>query len=104
MGWGPLVDLALSEEEQTDLRMPRGVQAKADVPKYPYGTRLSLTEAEMSKLGLGSDCDVDDKVVLRCVGTITSVSPNKRADGTNDARVEIQIEHMAVREDDDDDD
>ena len=104
MGWGPLVDLALSEEEQADMCMPAAVQAKDNVPKYPYGTRISLTEAEMEKLGLDVDCDVDDKIVLRCVGTITSVSTNKRADGTNDARVEIQIERMAVREDEDDDD
>jgi hypothetical protein len=95
MGWSKLVDLALGDEEKADLGMPIAV-ADREGPEYPYGLRITLTDAELEKLGLDADCDVGDVIYLAAFATVASVSQNKRADGTACCRIELQIEKLAV--------
>ena len=99
MGWGALTDMALTEEEKADCGLAPAVVAQDTGPQYPWGLRFSLTKAEMDKLGLEADCEVGTPVDLRCFGTVTSVSSNKRSDGTSDSRVEIQLERIAIDDD-----
>ena len=76
-----------------------------DAPEYPFGLRICLSEAEMEKLGLDvADASVGDLVDMRCFAVITSVSQNQKADGTNCARVELQIQKLAVESEMEDDD
>ena len=91
MAWGKLVSLELDDEEKLDFCAPMPCER----PDYPYGTRISLTEKELEKLGLDADCDVGDMVDMRCFGTVTSVSKNVDGDKQS-CHVEIQIERMAI--------
>ena len=100
MAWSKMADLALSDEEVADYGP--NVPARDDAPQYPWGLRISLCEAELSKLGLDvADADVGDIVDLRAFATVTSVSQSKKADGTSCCRVELQIEKMAVENESD---
>jgi hypothetical protein len=95
---GKMVDLALSEEERADFGVPCALQSDDAGPIYPYGMKVCFHRAEMDKLGLEDDCDVGDIVYLRVMGTVTSVSSNKRGDGTKDSTIEVQIEKVSVLE------
>lgn len=87
MAWSKLVDLELDDESKVDAVMPMPV----DVPDYPYGLRICLTNRELEKLGLDTDVEEGDMIDIRCFGSVRCVT---KANG--DCRVEIQIEKMAV--------
>lgn len=91
MSWSKLIDLELDDEDQMDACLPM----PCDRPRYPYGTRICLTEKELEKLGLEADCDIGDVIDIRCFATVTSVSKNETESGCT-SRVELQIEKMAV--------
>jgi hypothetical protein len=90
--------MELDDEEKLDALMPLPMPEK---PEYPYGLRISLTEAEFKKL----DLDADDAVVggifhLHGLARITSVNIT---DGPNGkcCRVEAQIEDLDIESEDD---
>ena len=87
-----LVDMELDDESTLDMAVPE----IAKKPDYPWGLRISLTEKELAKLGLDADCDIGDMIDLRAFAVVTSVSKNKRDDGDESVRVELQIEKMAA--------
>jgi hypothetical protein len=94
-GFTRFVDLGLTDEEKIDAVLPMPV---SEVPDYPYGTRICLSEKEMEKLeAVGCDCDfqVGEVIDIRALGTVTSVSSS---DGPNGPcrRAEIQLEKLAV--------
>lgn len=97
MAWSKLVDLALSPEEQEDAGMVAlSPGDKGDGPRYPWGMSITLNKATLDKLGLGMDIDIGDFVDARVFGTVTSISMNKRNDGTGDCCVCVQIEKMSI--------
>ncbi len=59
-----------------------------------------MTEKELQKLDLAPDCEVGDIIDLRAFAVVTSVSTEQR-DGRNSARVELQIERLAVESESD---
>ena len=87
MARSKLVSMANDEAEPTMPEMPM-------VPDYPYGLRICLTDAELSKLEMGTDCEIGDMIDLRCFARVTSVSKNDGPDGPT-CRVEMQIESMS---------
>ena len=87
MGWSKLVDMELDDEDKLDAVMPIPTEA----PEYPFGLRISLTHRELEKLGLSCDCEIGDVIDLRAFAVVTSVSMSE-----NHARVELQIEKLAV--------
>lgn len=96
MAWSRLVDMAMTPEEEADIALPVGVMM-SEAPQYPYGLRITLSDAELEKLGLDvGDANVGDIVDMRAFAVVTSVSQNQKADGTACCRVELQIEKMAV--------
>ena len=100
-GWSKqLTSMELDDEEKFDAPQPIKMSSK---PDFPYGLRVCLSEKELTKLGLGADCDVGDGIRLRAFGKVTSVSTNDYGKGT-ESRVEIQIERLAVEPDEDEDD
>lgn len=96
MGWSKMVDMELTDEEKIDSNRP----IPCPTPDYPYGLRLCLGEREIKKLKLDGVPDVGDLMDMRCFGTITSVSQEPGPDGEKQRRVEIQIERIAIEDED----
>jgi len=94
-GWSKFTDMAMGKDDRVASGMPPAI-ADSDAPEYPYGLRITLTGAELDKLGMDCDCDIGDVIDLRAMGTVTSVSMDKSADGVTRRRVEIQLEKIAV--------
>lgn len=93
MAWSNLVDLELDDEDKIDTMC---APACMDLPDYPWGTKITLTHRELEKLNLDiGDCAIGDLVDMRCFGVVTSISSNRGPMGPED-RVEIQIQKMAV--------
>ncbi len=96
MAWSKLTDMAMTEEERADYGGSMTVPEDRG-PEYPWGLRICLSDAEMDKLGLDpKEADVGDMIDMRCFAIVTSVSMNQRGDGTNCARVELQIQKLAI--------
>ena len=96
MAWSNLIDMELDDEEQLDAIMPMPTNR----PRYPFGLRICLGPPELKKLGLDADCSVGDMIDLRAFASVTCVHSE-----AGSARVELQIEKIALenemREDDD---
>lgn len=92
-----LKSMELDDEERIDMVRPFTMADANKGPEYPYGLRISLSQDELEKLGLDpADAEIDGYVMIRALGCITSVSSDKRGDGTECHRVEIQIEQMDI--------
>lgn len=76
--------------------VPMAPGDKGDGPRYPWGLSLSFNKATLDKLGLSANCEIGDLLDARIFGTVTSISANKRNDGTADYNVSVQIERMAI--------
>ena len=95
MAWTKLVSMELDDEDKMDLALPPPV---SEQPDYPWALKISLTDKELTKLGLEDDLpDVGDYIHLGAMARVTSVSSNA-TDGQNCCRVELQIEMLAVEE------
>ena len=89
------VSLELDDDDKIDgtLEGPKPV-----VPDYPWGLRISLTEAEMRKLGLDDDPAVGDMLHFAAFAEVKHYSVNDSGDGAQ-RRVELQITMMSCIED-----
>ncbi len=88
--------MELDDEEKIDAPMP----IPTEKPDYPWGLRISLTQAELDKLNL----DPDDAVVggifhLFGMARITYVSQSEDENGSC-CRIEAQIESLGVESED----
>jgi len=92
MGWTKLVSMELADEDKLDAVQPIPMP---DKPDFPYGLRISLTDKELTKLGVEADCEIGDYIDLRAFARVTSVSANETGDGKC-CRVELQIEQLAL--------
>lgn len=95
-------DMELSDDESLDMAMPCDTAVnKKLLPQYPWGLRISLTQDELKKLGIDpAACTIDGMMHLHAIARITSVSCDKRQDGEERHRVELQIEQLAVESED----
>lgn len=74
------VDLALSAEEIEEQHIVS--TPLADVPKYPYGTSISLDEKVLEKMGVDySDWKVGDIFHIHAMAKVTSISEHESQDG-----------------------
>ena len=64
--------------------------------KYPYGLCISLSQAELDKLGLEGDCSAGDMIHLCAFARVTSVSQREEVDGDLKSRIELQITHLGI--------
>lgn len=94
-----MVDMARSpEDDKKDMSIP--VESSPYVgPKYPYGLCICLCDDEIDKLGIDGMPDAGDMVLLNALAKVTSVNMSERDDGTSNRRIELQITHMGVDED-----
>ena len=95
MAWSKLIDMEMDDEDQLDCVCPMPMPEKA---RYPYGLRICLTHNELAKLGLDANCEIGDMIDIRAFACVTSVSINKTESGKEECRVELQIEKMAVED------
>lgn len=65
----------------------------------PYGLCISLTEVEIEKLGLEGDCSVGDMIEFCAVAKVTAVSSTDSEENGKHCRVELQITHMGIDDD-----
>ena len=114
MALDKFVDMELDDEDKLDLGIccgpsPDYAEPKKLVPQYPYGLRISLTQSEIEKLELDADdCEAGAYVHLKAFARVTNVSSDSMRDSRtgevrNVSRVELQIEKIAVADDDEDD-
>ena len=89
--------MEMTDDEKLDAVMPIPMSQQ---PDYPYGLRLSLTEAEFEKLDLSTEeAEVGGTLHGHFMGRITSVSENDTPNGKC-CRVEIQIEELSIESED----
>jgi len=71
---------------------------------YPYGLRISLTEAELEKLGVDhSDWEIGDTFHLHGLAKVVSISQNASEDHES-VCVSLQFTHLAGPESEDEED
>ena len=86
-----LVDLKMTKKEKKE----SAPTAVSGMPDYPWGTRLSLNDEALEKLGMKTLPRVGDKVQVTGVGVITSVSQHE-SEKREDRNVEIQIQQIGI--------
>ena len=112
MALDKFVDMELDDEDKLDLGIccgpsPDYSEPKKLVPQYPWGLRISLTQSEIEKLGLDEDdVEAGSCVHLKAFARVTNVSSESMRDSRtgevrNVSRVELQIEKIAVEDEDD---
>jgi hypothetical protein len=90
--------MELTDEEKIDSLAPIPISSK---PDFPYGLRISLTEAELEKLGLDeSEAQVGAMFHGHFMARVTSVSRNEGEDGKKCCRIEAQIEDLGIESED----
>lgn len=65
----------------------------------PFGLCISLTEVEIEKLGLTGDCSVGDMIEFCALAKVTAVSSTDSEENGKHCRVEMQITHMGIDDD-----
>ena len=93
-----MVSLALDDEEKLDMVQPMKVDS---LPEFPYGLRICISQDEMAKLGIDpEDVQVGGYFMAHVYCCITSMSSDKKSDGSEYHRMEAQIEQMEILGDD----
>lgn len=97
-----LVSLELKKKDKKDTKDCCVTEA-GDSPVYPWGSRLSFENEQISKIEGLSDVDVGDEVKIYAVATVISVrkESRKKSDGSSkdDHSVELQITGIAIEDD-----
>lgn len=94
-----MAEMELSKKEKKE-SMP--TCASDEGPNYPYGLCLRLDNAVLEKLGIDSLPKVGARMKVMAEGIVTSVSSHE-SKNRDDRNVEIQIQQLAVENDDDSD-
>lgn len=69
----------------------------ADEPYYPYGLRITLTEEELDKLDLDSDCEVGDMIHIHCLAKVCGINTNSTVVSSSKT-IQLQITHIACED------
>lgn len=92
-----MVSMELDDEEQLDMCCPIPV---SDRPRFPWGLRITLTDAEFRKLKLDpTDAFVGGTIHGHFMARITSCSANE-TEGGEQHRIELQIEDLCIESED----
>ncbi|MGH8259250.1 MAG: capsid staple protein [Steroidobacteraceae bacterium] len=87
-----LTDLKRTKADQKAQSKGPSVQPEP----YPYGTRISLGEDELGKLGVEELPKVGQKMHLRAHAVVHSTSSDEGAGGKRHRRLELQVQKMAL--------
>lgn len=92
---GKMIDMADTAEK------PETAEVAPMSPRYPWGLCLRLDEKQLAKLDLDADCEVGDMIHLFAMAKVTSVSSSDREGGEPSHNIELQITHLALEDEDD---
>lgn len=94
-----LQSMELDDEDKLEEVAP----VTREVPDYPWGLRICLTEKELAKLGLDpTEAFVGGTIHGHFMAEITSVSSNQ-INGEECRRLEMQITQLAIESEDEED-
>lgn len=102
MGFSSFVDMATTPQEVKEDLAQNGVPGyqPTKVAAYPYGLCITLTNDEIARLDLDTDCCAGDLIDFRALAKVTSKNEREMVDEqgnkTVDCRIELQIVQMAV--------
>lgn len=71
-----------------------------DMPRYPWGLRITLDTETIAKLGIKMPLDVGEKCSIVAKGEVVAVSANESQGGGKRESLDIQITDMSVIEGD----
>jgi hypothetical protein len=94
-----LKSLELSKEDRKEDICAPCDPKEDDGPRYPWGTRISLSNPELEKLGADAALDVGMEVLIVARAKVTSFNANEYVDdGEKKIRrsVDLQITDMAL--------
>ena len=100
----PMQDMAITpkQEKAAEVAIPSPLESSQ--PKYPYNLCLALCEDELQKLKMADLPAVGDMIHVMAMAKVTSVSTDERQGNegapTTERRVELQITHLAVENED----
>ena len=86
-----LKDVSYSEEEKKDMSTPSLV---SELPKYPYGLKITLEPDVLDKLELYDAPKVGEKKMILAIAEVVAV---RKEDGRGDVKkfsVELQIQQL----------
>jgi hypothetical protein len=86
-----LIDMK-SEKESKDSTMLSPMMEN----EYPYGLRISLDDATLTKLGMVELPEIDSEFKLMALCCVVSVGQHERKDDAPSRHVELQIEQMIM--------
>lgn len=95
-GWTKMVDMELDDESVLDMAMPIAMPSGSSKPRYPYTLMITLTDVELTKLGLAHNPARGDMIDLRAFAVVTDVTTRDSEFGGKSCRVELQIQKLAV--------
>lgn len=92
--------------EMVDLKLPKKsvkamkagmVPSTVEPDQYPYGTRITLDEEQLAKMGdLFEDANVDDEVTITAKGVFSSKRSDQTHVGKKNRGLSIQIQKIHV--------
>lgn len=95
-------DMALDDEDRKEMGFTTtpGIASSDNMPKYPWGLSIRLTQHEIEKLGIDKDdWEVGDVFHLHALAKVTSISEHE-TEGSKNCCVELQITHLAGESED----
>lgn len=92
---GKMVDMANAPEAAEPAP---AVETDYKGPRYPWGLCIRLDEKQLEKLKI--DGAVGDTIHLFALAKVTSLSANEREGGETSESMELQITHLAVESED----
>ena len=95
-----MVDMARTPKDVADdmAGMPVPVGMLHD--RYPCGLSISLDHHDLEKLDLDEECEIGDMLHLFCFGKVTGVSKHQGMNGDDCCRIEIQLTHIGLEDED----
>lgn len=86
----------VSMENDADEAKEMAKPEMADVPKYPYGLKISLNHDSIEKLGMPAMPAVGKKMMLHAMVEVCCVSEYDSKEGGKNSSMELQITSMGL--------
>ena len=91
----PLIDLKYTKADIKKEAREMNGGATPDLRQYPWGLEIRLEDEELTKLGVQMPA-IGDEWHMVCTACVTAVSESRMASGESERCVTLQIEMMAV--------